>query len=79
MSMGTRALRPAAAIGVLLLLATSCMVEAADNAVWAALRTSGAVVGRASTFVTTGIAGSLKFNTARSSASRSCAGFMSAQ
>jgi broad specificity phosphatase PhoE len=43
MSMGTRALRPAA-IGVLLLLATASMVAAADDAVWAALRTSGAVV-----------------------------------
>jgi broad specificity phosphatase PhoE len=43
MSMGTRALRPAA-IGVLLLLATSSVVAAADDAVWAALRTSGAVV-----------------------------------
>ena len=43
MSMGTRALRPAA-IGVLLLLATSSMVAAAEDAVWAALRTSGAVV-----------------------------------
>ena len=41
MSMGTRALRPAA-IGVLLLLATSSVVAAADDAVWAALRTSGA-------------------------------------
>jgi len=43
MSMGTRALRPAA-IGVLLLLATASVVAAADDAVWAALRTSGAVV-----------------------------------
>ncbi len=43
MSMGTRALRPAA-IGALLLLATSSVVAAADDAVWAALRTSGAVV-----------------------------------
>jgi broad specificity phosphatase PhoE len=43
MSMGRRALRPAA-IGVLLLLATSSVVAAADDAVWAALRTSGAVV-----------------------------------
>jgi len=43
MSMGRRALRPAA-IGVLLLLATSSVVGAADDAVWAALRTSGAVV-----------------------------------
>ena len=43
MSMGTGALRPAA-IGVLLLLATSSVVAAADDAVWAALRTSGAVV-----------------------------------
>ena len=43
MSMGRRAFRPAA-IGVLLLLATSSVVAAADDAVWAALRTSGAVV-----------------------------------
>ena len=43
MSMGTRALRPAA-IGVLLLLATFSVVAAADDAIWAALRTSGAVV-----------------------------------
>jgi broad specificity phosphatase PhoE len=43
MSMGTRALRPAA-IGVLLMLAIPSMVAAADDAVWAALRTSGAVV-----------------------------------
>ena len=43
MSLGRRALRPAA-IGVLLLLATSSVVAAADDAVWAALRTSGAVV-----------------------------------
>jgi broad specificity phosphatase PhoE len=43
MSVGTRALRPAV-IGVLLLLATSSMVAAADDAVWAAIRTSGAVV-----------------------------------
>lgn len=43
MSMGTRALRPAA-IGAWLLLATSSVVAAADDAVWAALRTSGAVV-----------------------------------
>ena len=43
MSMGRRALRPAA-IGVLLLLATSSVVAAADDAVWTALRTSGAVV-----------------------------------
>jgi broad specificity phosphatase PhoE len=43
MSMGTGALRPAA-IGVLLLLATSSVVAAADDAVWAALRTSAAVV-----------------------------------
>jgi phosphohistidine phosphatase SixA len=43
MSMGTRALR-LAAIGVLLLLATTSVVAAAGDAVWAALRTSGAVV-----------------------------------
>ena len=43
MSMGTRALRPVA-IGAWLLLATSSVVAAADDAVWAALRTSGAVV-----------------------------------
>ena len=39
----------------------------------------GAVVARASTFVTTGIAGSLKFNSSRSRANRSYAGFISAQ